>query len=330
MIPGSKTILLISPDTFSYSKFIAEELFAQGFKVVHWNSRLSESSIYKVLLRVIPGVVKKYSEYFYRKRIAKENIENVQYVLVIKGDGLNANVIKNLQEKYSNAKFALYLWDSIRNLNGVKKLALHFKFVATFDPDDAVLMKWRYRPLFASLRAAEEAGNNKQCYKYDISFIGTNHSDRLKILDLIINKYGSKYRIFIYLYFQRWWILIFKKLTSWSLFFCKDKYLRSQPIDYMDCLDVIQNSKAILDIEHPNQRGLTMRTIEVLISGKKLITTNTSIKSCDLYHPSRVELIDRKNPFIRSEFFLQEFLSIDSNVINRYSISKWFSDIFTI
>ena len=45
-----------------------------------------------------------------------------------------------------------------------------------------------------------------------------------------------------------------------------------------DIVSLYKESEVILDINHPGQNGLTMRTFEALGAGKKLITTNTEIK----------------------------------------------------
>ena len=50
----------------------------------------------------------------------------------------------------------------------------------------------------------------------------------------------------------------------------------------------MKDCHAVLDIEHPKQVGLTMRTFEVLASGRKLITTNRSIINHEFYDPLRM------------------------------------------
>jgi hypothetical protein len=42
--------------------------------------------------------------------------------------------------------------------------------------------------------------------------------------------------------------------------------------------DLFKSSKVVLDITHPNQKGLTSRTFEALSSGSKLITNNENCK----------------------------------------------------
>lgn len=43
-------------------------------------------------------------------------------------------------------------------------------------------------------------------------------------------------------------------------------------------VDAILSSAVVIDIHHPSQHGLTMRTIEAVGLNKKIITTNADIK----------------------------------------------------
>ena len=47
-------------------------------------------------------------------------------------------------------------------------------------------------------------------------------------------------------------------------------------------------SNIVLDISHPGQSGLTMRTFETIGAGKKLITTNADIKNYPFYNPENI------------------------------------------
>ena len=56
-----------------------------------------------------------------------------------------------------------------------------------------------------------------------------------------------------------------------------------------EIVDVVRSSRAVLDIQHFKQTGLTMRTLETFGAGKKLITTNHEVKKYDFYDESRVK-----------------------------------------
>ena len=93
---------------------------------------------------------------------------------------------------------------------------------------------------------------------------------------------------------------------------------------------VIIGSRAVLDIEHPLQRGLTMRTIETIMMGKKLITTNKHILTSDLYNPSRVCVIDREYPEIPTTFFDEPYLGISDYLKRYYSCKGWAEELLKL
>lgn len=62
-------------------------------------------------------------------------------------------------------------------------------------------------------------------------------------------------------------------------------------IPYQDYLSLLANSKCLLDITQEGQNGLTLRPIEAAIYGKKLITTNASIKNTALYNANNVLIL---------------------------------------
>jgi hypothetical protein len=90
---------------------------------------------------------------------------------------------------------------------------------------------------------------------------------------------------------------------------------------------IVACSRAVLDVEHPSQSGLTMRTIETLLSGKKLITTNLHIFNSNLFHPSRVHVIDRDNPEIPNDFLETPFEPVSSCLKKYYSCQYWINEL---
>ena len=59
-----------------------------------------------------------------------------------------------------------------------------------------------------------------------------------------------------------------------------------------EIVDVVRSSRAVLDIQHFKQTGLTMRTLETLGAGKKSIATNSDVREYDFYDEGRVVTID--------------------------------------
>jgi hypothetical protein len=92
----------------------------------------------------------------------------------------------------------------------------------------------------------------------------------------------------------------------------------------------LKQSKAVVDIQHPKQTGLTMRTIEMLGANKKMITTNSEIQNYDFYHPNNICIVDRKKVVVPTEFMTSPFVPVDGKVKERYSITYFVKDLLGV
>ena len=97
---------------------------------------------------------------------------------------------------------------------------------------------------------------------------------------------------------------------------------RSEIINLYNCANVV------LDINHPNQTGLTMRTFECIGAKRKMITTNSQIKNYSFYNPNNIYILDRNNITLDENFFNSDYQNIDSSIYNNLSIGGWIKSVF--
>ncbi|TNS42929.1 glycosyltransferase, partial [Escherichia coli] len=251
------------------------------------------------------------------------NGKHFDYVFVINPEALDYNTMNKLKQKCLGVNkqcyFVLYLWDSLKNKPNAPKLFPLFDKVSTFDRKDSDDFNINLIPLFYT-RKFDAKYYPVQPLKYDVCFIGTAHSNRLKYLDEILklisnNKQISKY---IFLFFPSRMLFLIKKL------FCNSSTkhkINFESLPSAKVVDAILSSAVVIDIHHPSQHGLTMRTIEAVGLNKKIITTNADIKKYDFYDPKDVYVYqsgDSKLPDV--------FLSTSTtNFKNRemYSLKCW-------
>ncbi|MGE8425144.1 MAG: hypothetical protein ACN6PI_20070, partial [Sphingobacterium siyangense] len=89
------------------------------------------------------------------------------------------------------------------------------------------------------------------------------------------------------------------------------------------------DSKIILDLAHPNQRGLSFRPFEAIGLEKKLITT-ANIDQADLYHEDNVYIIKDINTIdIPKSFIENDYRIISSNIKEKYFIKNWIQTIIS-
>ena len=299
-----------------------------GYSVTWWDERSSTATWYKFALRLFPILAVRWSEHSFLTRLGKLEPGSISHVLVIKGEGLSNRVAIKIHETFPQASMGLYLWDGVENVKGVFNIMPVFNSVATFDPVDAKKFGWIYRPLFwrdisVSKKVPEPA-------LFDWCFIGTIHSDRHRVIHRLRQLDGKEGRSFVFAYFQSPLVLLLRRLIDWTLWFAPKESLSTKPMSSAAIAQIVGSSSAVLDVEHPRQRGLTMRTIETLFAGKKLVTTNEYILKSDLYNPSRVHLICRLNPFIPTEFLSKPFLTISEDLRRYYSCVGWAEELLAL
>lgn len=319
--------LVICPTFFDYYKNIIYGFEELGFDAIWINTWLYKNSIYKALLRFFPGFISRISTSKYIRNIEDLDLDKVSEVLVIKGEGLSSEFIKYLRCKFSNANFSLYLWDGIANSPGASRIAPAFDSVSTFDPRDAQAFNWLHRPLFARHTDQEISKSNRPAL-YDWVFIGSLHSDRFSVLNRL-SASQKKHEFYAYGFIPGRLIWLMRHIFNPKLLFQNKIEISTKSISSDQINQFLDNTKAVVDIEHPKQRGLTMRSIETLLLGRKLVTTNIEIKNSDLFHESRVYIIDRNKPSIPRYFLESSFLEIPSNIRSKYILKNWLEDFIS-
>ena len=149
----------------------------------------------------------------------------------------------------------------------------NFETILTFDRLDAEKYNLKFRPLFA--RKTQQISSKE--IKYDISFVGYMHSLRYQVLHNLKKQLDAKDLRYIFLLrtgkFNKWYMIN----ISHKIHRDDSDMILTEQMPYESYIDILNKSNVILDISHPNQSGLTMRTIESLNAGKKLLTTNSDI-----------------------------------------------------
>lgn len=320
-LPGRKHLLLFCSSFFSYPSLIKSAFERLGYDVTWVDDRASNATSYKTALRLFPRLTSRLSTAHFARQ-AEGIGRDVEHIVVIRGEGLSAEATRHLRQRFPDARMSLYLWDSVRNSPNPVRAANLYDAVYTFDPVDAEQFGWRHRPLFAVLgdtRAAPEA------VEYDWSFVGTIHSDRYRVIKRMMRDRSR--RSFVFGYFPTKLLYYAYALRNPSLVTEPSGRFSTESLPPEAAKRVTSVSKAVLDVEHPRQAGLTLRTIETLLSGRKLITTNRRILDSELYHPSRVYVVDRNAPQIPASFFNSPGVPLSDALRYRYSIDGWANEV---
>lgn len=316
-----RSILVIGIGFYDYENAIVNELKKTYAKVYYLNA-VYNSLLKKVLLRLSNRLLKKVEASYLCKQIS--NLPNdIDDILIIKGESFEEQHIHLLKKKYCQANFCLYLWDSLNRIKNASLLLREFKNIYTFDGKDALQYNLKLRPLFYR---KSESTCDKDC-KYDISFVGWMHSQRYEILHNLKKQFLERNITYKFvLYTSRFSYYINRYIRK-----CISKEDRDlfvfHPISYNDYVSISLSSKVILDLAHPLQTGLTMRTIEAIGFNKKLITTNKDIFNYPMIDANNYTVMDINSCNVDYSIFERAY--VNSN-ISYFSLKTFINELISI
>lgn len=324
----NKKILLFYPfgATKHYGDSIKNELIKKGAYVVGYDERPSQHPIVKAVIRVLKKKVPTLFSAYIKKIIRNNRDFNFDYILVLRGEAFTAETVSLLKTAYKNAKLILYLWDILKSTK-LEDVIPFFDKALSFDPDDVknnsglILRPTFFMPQYEMLK-------KHAIKKYDIVFIGTLHSNRYQTLQILkdyLEKNSLSYLFYLY--------------VPSKLAYIKNKYLDGIPVNEEEIhydpisldktLDIIANTKCILDLNFTGQKSLSMRAFESMISKTKYITTNPEIKSYDFYSEKNILLIDINDITIPNEFINSPFEDVPYSILEKYSVRQLVDDLLS-
>lgn len=326
---NGKNILFFSPAFFGYENKIADKMRKLGAKADVFDVRSVKKAWQRALLKINPQLFDRKTEAYYADIFSKVWHNRYDYVVIVKCDMPTERVLSLLRRHFREAEFCLHMWDSVKNIPNIKKKFRYFDYISSFDRNDCRRYpQFHFRPLFYCDEYRKEPGMGG--FEYDLCFIGTIHSDRWKILKELRSQAEKKgMRVYYYPYLQSKFIYLFYKLVKPEFWDTDMSEFRFEKISSEETAARVNQSKTVIDIQHPGQTGLTVRTIEMAGMNKKLITTNADIKNYDFYHEKNIQVIDRKNPVL-GEVSDSKYEQPDKRVYEKYSLESWIYDVLGI
>lgn len=321
----NKKVLFIAPKFFGYEIQIVQAMQKLGASVYFHSDKPSENRWVKAILRLFPKIVWPFADRIYVNWLNKQKLSDCDVIFIVKGEAISPNFLRILHKRYSSAKFIFYMWDSIANVKHTEQKLVFFNQVFSFDLNDCkVYSQIQYRPLFYIESYTQEAAIESTSHLF---FLGTLNGDRPQVLSKVISAIGNNASFDYGLFVRSKFELTLRKLLDKSFALIDEERLLFKPVS----ADIIKRRMSVcncvLDIEHPKQTGLTMRTFEVLAAGKKLITTNQSIRHEAFYDDARICVIDRVQPHIPEEFMTYPPTPLPESFYRDYSLTGWLEEV---
>ncbi len=307
-------ILFFGLNYHDYTRNIIDEMRAVGGDVTYVDIQ-PRSLFFKVFRTAGRRFYDRYLRVHHASAISKSKSETYDKVVFLQAHQVSLENLTELRTVQPTAEFTLYNWDSLSN-HDYRQQAKYFDRVLTFDPVDARENGYGYLPLFCSrfmqsLRRdrAEPGslfmvGNIVKPARYMAvesfrQYCAANHlkfKQHLKVSPVILLQ------------------LVRGGISP------RDVSLRS--IDMGDFCELIETSTAAFDFANHAQSGQTMRMMENLCLGKKIVTSNTWVKKEPFFSPDRIHVFDGLD-FTGVADFLNRDL-IDKNVdFSEYHIQSF-------
>ncbi|MHC8947786.1 glycosyltransferase family protein [Sphingobacterium hungaricum] len=322
-----KNILFFCVQTFGLESKIADKIRSLGANVTYYDERPKNNNLTKVIIRAKKELYRSKIDSYYQNILRETENVNFDYLLVIRGEVVPEFFLKEIKKANPNIVLIFYNWDSFKNTNHSVPLLRYYDRKFSFDPYDSKNKGIAFRPLyfFDDFRNLTKSTSPD----IDLLFLGTAHSDRYIISNTLkqdLEKEG--FRMYCFYYMHGRVIYLIKRLFEKSFKAFDYKKLSFKSLTTEDILALYARSNVILDINHPNQTGLTMRTFEAIGAKKKLITTNREVLKMPFYNHSNVLLLDRDNLKFDLKFFSGEYQNVSDELYDKLSIDGWLYNLF--
>ena len=321
-------ILLFTPNFFDYPVQICNELRKMGHEVDWFDDRPSTNSLVKAIIRIKRNLIDHMIKNYFQTIIRTISTKKYEKVIVISGQSLSftEEMIIELKNKQSQAEFILYQWDSVRNFSYIESLQQYFDRCYSFDSEDVKNNSdINFLPLFYCRKYEQIGEKANDNFKYDLMFVGTAHPQKYKFVKEMAQKLECIYnRQFIYFFFPSRLVYFYRKLINPELKNASYSEFNYTPINEEKMIQLLSESRCVLDSAQAGQTGLTIRVLECLGAKKKIITTNADVINYDFYKEENIYIYDGKFN-LESPFFTKHYQEISNDIYIKYSLRSWLS-----
>ncbi len=323
--------LLIAPKAFELYKLIVVNLEYMGYEVIH----IEDSGYpfrYRSLSQRLYNFIRKifFKDKSYKSKIRKDFVTDKQMSILCKEERYDVGLIirtdffdKKLVEKAKDKTDYLisFHFDGIsRDLVVLDYVSIFDQFYV-FDPADVRSFPdycLEYSPNFYFDYPDPLLDVPVRKKTNNVYYVSSHHLSREQ--DLVnIHKYLSKKfdSVDFVVVCQK------KNLEHVSTYIRQHMRMLHDHVTFEEQLHSIIGSEIIIDLVIADHKGYSFRIFEGLKFSKKVITTNSTIKEADFYHPNNFFVLTDNNWEALDEFLDSDFVQLDKDLLAKYSFSNW-------
>lgn len=96
-----------------------------------------------------------------------------------------------------------------------------------------------------------------------------------------------------------------------------------ESVPYSQNIENIKKARCIIEIVQEGQSGMTLRPLEAIAFGKKLISNNKALQKMDFYHPQNILITGVDDINRITDFLINPFVLINKDILQKYDINFW-------
>jgi hypothetical protein len=275
-------ILLVGLHYHDYTNQIVSELRILGHTVsVH--DLQPRNFLMKAMRVSTPNYWQYLLDIHHKNIIESERGNEYQVVIFIQAHQVSCQNLIEFKRNFEQANFILYNWDALNNLRNLENLEL-FDSVATFDPADARDYGLMHLPLFC-VRDFQTLAKREQDRR-GVYFVGNIVNPARYDAIAAFRDYCARHSIRLQAHLACTPVVQARLVQQGRL----PRGLSRGAIAKDRFIDMVETSSAVFDFANHRQTGYTMRVIENLCAGKKIITNNPRIAFESFYSPDRIHV----------------------------------------
>ncbi len=221
----------------------------------------------------------------------------------------SSRLINWLSKKWPDKRIIIWYWNSVKTSGLKTQLPARAEYWS-FSKTDCEENGFKYNTQFFFDSLASEAAESRErglSQHPRALFLGRDKG-RLKILEDL--KDGL----------EREGVEVDLKITM--AFSGRFGFFRESLLPYGKVIDFVKDADILLDYTTNPQTGLSLRAMEALFFGKKLITNNLEILESDFYSPANIYVLDHDKRSLK-EFLDCQVELVAPEIRDRYLLSNW-------
>lgn len=232
----------------------------------------------------------------------KKKIEHYD-VIIVQASKITAHIPDFLRKKKFKGRIIYWYWDPVFTCVSPDRINRKICELWSFDNRDCQ----NYNMKFNDTYYVFDSDPMEKCEaKWDIVFVGRDKG-RLKQLNKLKEEFErNELRTLFYIVPTKPYSLNAGRLKK--------------EINYEEILEIVKKSKCLIDINQPNQSGLSQRCMESLYFNKKLMSDNRNITKYKLYHK---KMIIPLSDVEKLKSFINDENEYDVEQLEYYTFEKW-------